>query len=104
MTKSFNFFIAALALISVLAFGSNSRKAEAQAPSQYPIVDAIGDRIVQKYQASSCEQLWEKISQKAPPKPEEQRAIQMLRADPQMRAAFINRVAVRSPIRCSNAE
>jgi len=93
MTTFLNHFVAVLALLSLLALGSYSRKAQAQAPPQYPILDAVAERIVQKYQASSCEQLWERKNQKAPPKPEEQRVIQLLHNDPQMRAAFINKVA-----------
>jgi len=93
MKKSLNNFIAVLALLSLLALGSYSRRVRAQAPPQYPILDAVANKVVQKYQASSCEQLWIKKSQNAPPKPEEQQAIQLLHNDPQMRAAFINRVA-----------
>jgi hypothetical protein len=37
--------------------------------------------------------LWEKKSQKAPPSAAEQKAIQMLHNDAQMRAALINKVA-----------
>jgi hypothetical protein len=58
---------------------------------QYPLVDQIDNKIVVKYQNSSCEQLWQKRGQ--PHSPREQNAIQMLRDDPQMRAEFINRVA-----------
>jgi hypothetical protein len=93
MTKSLNHFAAALALLSAFVVGGYSWKARAQAPPQYPILDAVAQKIVQKYQASTCEQLWEKKTQKAPPKPEEQRVIQLLQNDPQMRAAFINKVA-----------
>jgi hypothetical protein len=93
MNKSLNLITASLALLSLLAVGAYSKKTQAQAPQQYPIVDAVAQKIVQKYQASTCEQLWEKRSQKAPPKPEEQRAIQLLRNDPQMRAEFINKIA-----------
>jgi glutamyl-tRNA reductase len=97
MNKSLNLVTASLALLSLLALSAYSKKAQAQAqaqaPQHYPIVDAVAEKIVQKYQASTCEQLWEKRSQKAPPKPEEQRAIQLLRNDPQMRAEFINKVA-----------
>ena len=93
MNKSLNVVTASLALLSLLALSAYSKKAQAQAPQHYPIVDAVAEKIVQKYQASTCEQLWEKRSQKAPPKPEEQRAIQLLRNDPQMRAEFINKVA-----------
>jgi hypothetical protein len=61
------------------------------AKAQYPILDEVADRVIQKYQAASCEELWRK---KYEPKPErEQQAIQMLREDPQIRAAFINKVA-----------
>jgi len=37
--------------------------------------------------------LWIKKSEHAPPSMEEQRAITVLRNDPQMRAEFINRIA-----------
>jgi len=59
--------------------------------AQYPIMDRIADKVVQKYQNSTCEQLWQKKGQ--PKSQEEQRAVEALRGDPQMRAAFINRVA-----------
>ena len=58
---------------------------------QYPVMDRIADKVVQKYQNSSCQELWQKRGQ--PKSEREQRAVQMLRGDPQMRAAFINRVA-----------
>jgi hypothetical protein len=60
-------------------------------PSQYPLMDEVADRFVQRYRQSSCEQLWQKREQ--PRSEREQQAIQALRNDPQMRAAFINRVA-----------
>lgn len=60
---------------------------------QYPIMDKIADKVIQKYQTSTCEQLWQKKSQKAPPSQEEQKAIQTLKGDPQMRQAFINKIA-----------
>ena len=60
---------------------------------QYPVMDKIADKVIQKYQTSSCEQLWEKKAQKAPPTQQEQQAIQLLKSDPQMRQAFINKIA-----------
>ncbi len=65
------------------------------AHAQYPIMDAVADKVIQKYQTSTCEQLWQERAQKqGQPKPEmEQRAIQMLRNDPQMRAASFNKVS-----------
>src|SRR5208337_3512052 len=58
---------------------------------QFPILDEIADKVVQKYQTSSCEQLWQ---QKGEPKtPMEQQLVQTLRNDPQMRAEFFRRVS-----------
>jgi hypothetical protein len=65
------------------------------AAAQYPILDMVAGKLVQKYQQSSCEQLWqEKAQQKSRPKSEkEQQAVELLHNDPQMRAAFIDKVA-----------
>ncbi|MGA7815924.1 hypothetical protein [Caballeronia sp.] len=62
---------------------------------QFPMLDRVADRVIQKYQQSSCEQLWQKrASKQGEPMPErEQQALQLLHTDPQMRAAFIDRVA-----------
>ena len=65
----------------------------AQAQPQYPIMDSIASKIISKYQTSTCEQLWEMKAQHASPSVQEQRAIGILRNDPQMRAAFINQIA-----------
>jgi hypothetical protein len=59
---------------------------------QYPIMDKIAAKIVQKYQSSSCEELWQKKGQEPPPSPEEQKTIQLLKGDPQLRTAFINKI------------
>jgi hypothetical protein len=58
---------------------------------QFPILDRVAGKVVQKYQSSSCEQLWQKKGQ--PKSPEEQRVVGMLKSDPAMRTEFINRVA-----------
>jgi len=65
------------------------------ANAQYPIMDMMANKVIQKYQTATCEQLWQERAQgKAKPKPQmEQDAIQMLRQDPQMRQAFFNQVA-----------
>ena len=62
---------------------------------QFPVMDRIADKVIQKYQTSTCEQLWQEKAEKGKaPKPQmEQEALQMLKSDPQMRAAFINKVA-----------
>jgi len=58
---------------------------------QFPILDRVAGKVVEKYQSSSCEQLWQKKGQ--PKSPEEQRVIGLLKSDPAMRTEFINRVA-----------
>jgi hypothetical protein len=63
--------------------------------AQYPIMDKVADKVVQKYQTATCEQLWQERAQgQGQPKPEmEQRAIRLLKEDSQMRQAFFNKVA-----------
>jgi hypothetical protein len=63
------------------------------ASAQYPIMDAVANKVIQKYQTSTCEQLYQEKAEKKQPGPGEQKAVQMLHADPQMRAAFINKIA-----------
>jgi transcriptional regulator GlxA family with amidase domain len=65
------------------------------ASAQHPMLDMVADKVVQKYQNSSCEQLWmERSQQQGKPKPEkEQEFIQILQGNPQLRTEFINRVA-----------
>jgi len=59
--------------------------------AQYPVLDMVAGRVIQKYQSSSCEQLWQKKGE--PKSMEERRVIGLLQNDPQMRTAFINQVA-----------
>jgi len=63
--------------------------AEAQ---QYPMMDMIANQVIQKYQQATCEQLWQHKGQ--PKTGVEQEMIQLLHGDPQMRTAFINKVAL----------
>ena len=60
---------------------------------QHPILDQVANKVIQKYQTSTCQQLWAERAQKAPPTPAEQKAIQFLKNDPQMRTLFLNKVA-----------
>ena len=96
MMKRYYPLMVAVALVSLLFLGIallRPSQAKALPPQQYPIMDRVADKIIQKYQTSTCEQLWMKKSEKTPPTPEEQKAIAFLKSDPQMRAAFINKVA-----------
>ena len=67
----------------------------ASTQESYPIMQKVAQKVIQKYQTSSCEQLAMEKSQ--PPSGEkaemEQRVVQLLQNDPQMRTAFINMVA-----------
>lgn len=57
----------------------------------YPIMDMVADKVVQKYKESSCEDLWKQ--KEAPKTDREKEALQLLRDDPQMRKAFVDKVA-----------
>jgi hypothetical protein len=81
MTKRSYVFIAAMAVAA----------AGVVYAQQFPMLDSVANRVVQKYQSSSCEQLWQKKGQ--PKSPEEQRVVGLLKSDPAMRTEFINRVA-----------
>ena len=63
--------------------------------AQFPIMDKVADKVIQKYQSSSCQQLWqEKAAGQGQPKPEmEQRVVAMLKSDPQMRQAFFAKIS-----------
>ena len=61
------------------------------AVGQGRIMEEVVQKVIAKYQSSSCEQLWEAKGQ--PQSPEKQRAVQFLRNDPTARAEFLNQVA-----------
>jgi hypothetical protein len=65
------------------------------ANAQYPIVDMVANKVIQKYQNATCEQLWQEKAQGQgkPKSAEEQRAIEILRSDPQMQAAFFSKIS-----------
>ena len=70
---------------------SGAVRIEGQGQDQH--LDQVANKVIAKYQNSTCEQLWVQKEQKTPPTPAEQRAIQFLKTDPQMRTIFINKVA-----------
>jgi predicted Holliday junction resolvase-like endonuclease len=63
----------------------------ARAQQQHRVVDMLANKIIQKYQQASCEQLSSKKSE--PRSPKEEEAVQMLRNNPEIRTEFINKVA-----------
>jgi hypothetical protein len=62
---------------------------------QYPMLDMVADKVVQKYRGATCEQLWkERAAGRSKAKPqEEQRLVQFLREDAGARAEFFRRVS-----------
>jgi len=87
MIKNFAFAALVTSAIALFCAAVNAQ--------DYPIMDRIAQKVIQKYQQSTCEQLWQERAQKgkAPENPMEKEAIQTLKGDPQMRQAFINKIA-----------
>ncbi len=78
-------------LFALLSFVSVLLLPALAGAQDYPIMDRVADKVIQKYQNSSCQQLWQK---KGKPKSEmEQKVVRFLKSDPQMRVAFIDKVA-----------
>ena len=64
------------------------------ARADYPAVDRVADKLIQKYQSATCQQLWQEKAQGQKPKSDtEQHAIQYLREDAGARAEFFKRVS-----------
>jgi hypothetical protein len=96
--KTENRYASLLVLLFVAAFllgltVFRPHRVNAQPAQQYPILDKVAAKVIAKYQNSTCEQLWQSKSQKVSPTPEEQKVVQFLHNDAQMRTIFINKVA-----------
>ena len=74
-----------------LVVGVSALCAAGFAIGQGRIMDMVADKVINKYQSATCEQLWQQKSE--PKSQEEQRAVQFLKNDPQARTAFLNKVA-----------
>lgn len=80
--KSSSLIAAALALLYVtMAF------------AQHPVLDAVANKVVAKYQSSTCQQLMMQKAQKQAPSAGEQKAMELLKTDPAMRHEFVGIVA-----------
>jgi hypothetical protein len=78
-------------LFTLLSFVSALLLPALAGAQDYPVMDRVADKVIQKYQNSTCELLWQ---QKGKPKSAmEQKAVRFLKEDPQMRVAFIDKVA-----------
>lgn len=82
--------IASLFLIAI--GGTRATTGSAQAPaSQHPLLDQVANKVVQKYQTSSCQQLAQQKQE--PPTPEKVKVVQFLKTDPTLRKQFIDEIA-----------
>ena len=59
--------------------------------AQGVLVDAAADKVIKKYQAATCDQL--KAQKSEPPSEKEKVALDLLRADPKARVAFVDKIA-----------
>ena len=69
--------------------------AMASQEGKYPLMEGIAQKLIQKYQTSSCEQLAAEKNQPPDPKQAQMKAkaFEQLHKDPEMRKAFIDKVA-----------
>ena len=59
--------------------------------ADYPLMNMVADKVIDKYKNATCEQLWE---EKGKPKTDQEKnVIELLKDDPQMRTAFIDKIA-----------
>ena len=83
--------IIVMVIVSVLFFLGIAGAQE----ERYPIMERLAQKVIEKYQTSSCQEI--AMMKAHPPTGKkaamEARAVEILRADPQMRQEFINRVA-----------
>jgi hypothetical protein len=59
--------------------------------AQGVLVDAAADKVIKKYQAATCDQL--KAQKSESPTEKEKMALDLLRADPKARVAFVDKIA-----------
>jgi uncharacterized membrane-anchored protein YjiN (DUF445 family) len=89
------YFMLLLAGFLLVSVSLSRSQTTSQTTSQYPIADKLADKIIHNYQTSTCEQLAEKKKQPATAQKEEmeQKVIEALKKDPQMRKHFLDRIA-----------
>jgi hypothetical protein len=88
-----------LALIPLLVYVATAdggfRERQQRQQPQFPEMEQVAQQVIQKYQRASCQELAAQKQQ--PPSAQEaqktQEAMEILRSNPQMRTAFLDRVA-----------
>jgi hypothetical protein len=94
MTRHRTSLLVALVLLVVCAY-PQKQQAQQPPPSPYPMADLIAEKVIAKYQNSTCVQLAVMKSEKPTGEKAEMEAriVAALKADPQMRQYFINKIA-----------
>jgi hypothetical protein len=59
--------------------------------ADYPLMNIVADKVIDKYKNATCEELWE--DKDKPKSDEAKNAIQILKENPQMRIDFIDKIA-----------
>ena len=77
-----------IAVVTVTLMSSTAR-------ADYPVVDAVAKKVIEKYQTTSCEQLKQQKAQgQGQPKSEAvQRAVRLLHEDAGARAEFFSKIS-----------
>ncbi|MCP9931968.1 hypothetical protein KBY82_14390 [Cyanobium sp. AMD-g] len=65
--------------------------ASTPAQAQSPVVSLMAKKVAERYQKSTCDQLWAARSERRGS--QEQRVFEMLSDEPQMRQAFFDQIA-----------
>ena len=85
------------ALIALLVLTASAPSASPQ-QSQYPILDKVAQKVIDKYQTTSCADLKAKKEAPKPAQPAneaqmKQKVVTLLHNDPKMREHFLNMIA-----------
>jgi hypothetical protein len=86
------YLMVALFFLFMLALEAPSASTQ---QSEYPMMDKIAQKVIDKYQNSSCEDLKAQKEQPADPQQAatKQKVVGLLKSDPKMREQFLNKVA-----------
>ena len=60
--------------------------------SRYPMLDKVSENVINKYKTTPCQELAQRRQNPPPQSAIEKRAVELLAADPKLRAEFFSRV------------
>lgn len=104
MKKSLTILTGSFALLSLLAVTIYSMKPQqAQAPRQHPILNMVANKVIQKYQTSTCEQLWVKKAKRLRQALKNKKSSNFLKAIRRCAPSSSTRWQLPSPTKCLSA-